>query len=448
MKKLEEQLKLKKLDIDNLKAPVELEERLRGALKLVQKSSNKYSFFLGHKVIAAAILLLLIISGLNYDVFAYYGKKILGYDKVTAGSLKDLNEMGRGQEINKSYKFKDGTEFIVDGIMFDANKLTMMYRIKGDSEDKLSGISILSLKGMFKSYNYTGGIGTTSEDKKEITWLMDFDPPSIFNRNVTLSFYSTLKDSSQGEIGKISFKIDMNKAIKRVVKSNINKVVESQGIKYKFTTLSASPMSVLIDGTIEVGTQKDKQLFDNSNSSMGGIYREVNVELLESYLKEGKVITESIKSSGGNMGSNGDNIKFEDNFDGLKPNLKSLTLNVLSTDDTKYIDKKIDISKATINEKVVPNTEELIVKDVKVEDGNTIVTFIGDEDVIFDTALFIGETQAKELESTSQIIESKGIKALEKTYKFEGTGDTMQLMFKTISHRTMINKPIVLYNQK
>jgi hypothetical protein len=449
MKNLEERLKLKKLDMDNIEVPEDLEKRLTSALHLVQivpeKPVFKLVWFLRHKAIAVAVLLVILISGLNYDVFAYYSKKILGYDQITSNSFKTLNELGKGQEINKSYKFKNGTEVILDGVMFDENKLTLMYRIKGESEDKILNASNLNLKGTFRTYNERSGSGIISEDKKEIKWIKDFQPLSIFDRNVTFTIFTDSKDISQGEVGRISFKIDMNKAIKRVVKSSINKTIESQGIKYNFTTLSASQMSVLIGGTIEANSEKGKELF---GGAINGVKRDLKLELLETYILNGNIITEKIQEMGSSEGSGITGIKFQYDFDGLKPNLKNLTLNVLSTDDMRILDKKLVISKSTKNERVVQDSEELFVKEVKEENGNTIVTFIGQGDVIFDTALFIGEAQAKELEMNTKIIEVNETKILQKTYKFEGTAETMKLLFKEISHRTNINKTIVIYEEK
>lgn len=446
MKNIEEKLKLKKLEIDNIEIPEDLERRLRNALNSfeikTEKPSHKLNWFLRHKIIAAAVLLMIVISGLNYDVFAYYGKKILGYDKMSTASFKELNDLGRGQEINKSYKFKNGVEVILDGVMFDENKLTIMYRIKTESENKIKKLSAPNLKGMFKTYRESCAHGIISDDKKDITWMSDFEPPSILNRNVTFSIISNYNDISKGEEGKISFKINMDKAITRVVKSNINKTIESQCIEYKFTTLSASLMSVLIDGTIQVDSEKGKELF---GGTINGVTRDLKVELLETYIKNGNTVTETIQGMGSSKGSSNDGINFQYVFDGLKPNLKSLTLNVLSTDDTQFIDKKLDINKSTNNKRVIQDTDELLIKEVKEESGNTVVTFIGQEDIIFDTSLFIDEVLAKELSANSKIIDDNGIKVLEKTYKFEGTSEYMSLLFKTLSHRTNLNKSILIY---
>ena len=204
-------------------------------------------------------------------------------------------------------------------------------------------------------------------------------------------------------------------------------------------------MSVLIDGVIQVGTESDKEIFKNS---MSGITRKLNLQLLESYIKDGKVVSEVIEGGLSSMGSDDKNIKFQFSFNGLKPNIKSLTLNVLSTDDMRIIDKNLNINVATKNERVVQDSEEFLVREVKEDGGNTVVTFVGQEDIIFDTALFIGEVQAKELDMNSKIIDDKGRKVLEKTYKFEGAAKDMNLMFKTLSHRTSINKLIVLYEEK
>ena len=59
----------------------------------------------------------------------YYGKKIFGFDEVITGTLKELNNEGMGQIIEKQTKLEDGTDFIINGIITDANQLILYYTL-------------------------------------------------------------------------------------------------------------------------------------------------------------------------------------------------------------------------------------------------------------------------------------------------------------------------------
>lgn len=450
MRNVEEELKIKKVDIDNLEIPEDLELRLRNALnsavEQVHEAKVKKSWFIRHKVMAAALLLFVLLSIYNYDVLAYYGKKILGYDEVTYGSIKELNEMGMGQEIDKTYKFKNGTEVSLDGVMLDDNKLVVMYSVKGESEDEIQKLSLEPLEGIFGRYHMSGGHGIMNDAKNEIRWIQEFESPFILDRTLNFVIASGTKDVSKGEVGRISFKLDMNKAVKRVVKSDINQVIEFQGAKYYFTTLSATPMSVIVQGKIEAASEKDKKLF--SPEDFKDPRRNLHLELSETYIKDGMAVTEKLQGGMSSMGSGSDGIRFECGFNGLKPDVKQLVLSLVRTEDMRIIDKKININSETKNVRVVPETEELIIKDVREEGGNTVVTFSAENDVAFGPALMIKDVQAKELSKNVKTAHGIGNGRIEKTYVFEGNGKDMSLLFKTLSHETYINKEITIYQGK
>lgn len=440
MRSVEEELKTKKIDIDNIEVPEELEERLRLKLDAAKHGEiKKGSWFIKHKAMAAVLALLIFIGAYNYDVFAYYGKKILGYDEITFGSMKELNDMGMGQQINKSYTFKNGTEVILDGVMLDENKLVAMYRIKGDSEEKIENTNPVPIKGKFGTYCQSSGTGRISDDKKEMTWVMDFKAPKLFDRWLTFNITSSSNDISRGENGSIDFKLDMDKAVKRVVKSNINKSIETQGIKYNFSTLTATQMSVIVEGNVKVSSTEARKLATKPG-------RGLQVELVESYIKDGKMITESLPSTSSGMSTGISGINFKYEFDGLKSNIKNLVLNVVKTEDMKMIDKTIQVDSDTRDVRVVPESDELIIKNVRQESGNTIVTFDAAKDVAFGTALMINNTEAKLIVENSNLGKNK--ERIEKSFVFEGFGENMKLLFKTLSHESYINKQITVYEEK
>lgn len=448
MNDIEKKLRESKEYIDNLPVPEELEDRLKAALDTVPERKFNHRvrslWLIRHKALAAILVFVFFLGIYNYDVFAYYGKKILGYDKVTFGSIKQLNEAGMGQEINESYRFKNGTEVFLDGIMMDDNKLVAMYRIKGDSEEKINGLNINSMKGLLKDCFPTGGYGRISDDKKEIAWVQEFQAPSFMDKTLTFRITSLTNDVSRGETAAISFRLDRSKAVKGMVKSSINKTIEMQNIKYRFTSLIATPMSVSIEGGIEVATDKDLKLYETADPKMAR--RNLKLELMETYVKDGQRVTENIPGNMSSMSTGNGKINFGFDFDGLKPGIQKLVLNFDKVEDMRIIDKNIDVNNGTEDVKVVSETDELIIKNVRVEGGNTLVTFSAESDVDFGAALFIGDEQAQELQQNSNQVPNS--RRVEKTYIFKGTGEHMKLMFKTLSHVTRVDKQIVLYEGK
>lgn len=449
MRDLEKELINKRIDMDNIEVPADLERRLRAALNyddsVTNKPKMKRNWFLRHKVMAAALAFLLLLGAYNYDVFAYYGKKIIGYDEVVYGSIKELNDKGMGQEIGKSYTFQNGTEVVLDGVMMDENKLIAMYRVKGDSAEKVQSLNLKELKGNLKEYHSSEGYGKYTEDMKEIAWVQQFQAPSILDRYLVFGIMSTAKDASNGEMGTISFKLDMNKAAKRMLKLDFNEVIEFGATKYRINKLSASAMSITLEGNIENTSEKENALF-TSDPREGR--REVSFELWQTYDNNSSTVTEKIQGGIRSIGSDGKNISFQCDFDGLKSGFKNLELNLLKTSDMRIIDKSIPITSETKNVNVTEKADELVVKQVKIQDGNTILIFDAEKDVAFGTAFFIGDKQAKIISESQKIVAINGIERLEKTYSFEGSSSDMRLMFKEIRHETYINKQITLYEEK
>lgn len=427
MKSMEEQFEIKKEKLKAIEVPKELEERLNNVLKSRHRKNG--NFFIRHKTAASIIIILLIFSIYNFDVLAYYGRKIMGYDQVVYGSLKDLNELGEGQQIGKSYTFKNGSEVMLDGVFLDENKIVLMYRIKAESQDNADDFYPVTLEGLF--YNECGsGRGVYSKEKKELVWVLEFDSPHIFNRYLTFSL--TSKD---GEEGKINFGLDMSKAVKGIVKQKIGKSIEADGIKYNFDTVSASPLSTVIEGNIDAGSKL--QLF--TGGKMENAARNLVLELSEVYEKDGKLVTEKLNCNSWNVSSDDNRAKFKYEFDGLKKDLKQLTLNILRTEDVKIIDKEIKIDDKTKN----VSLDAVKISDVKTKNGNTVITYITDKDVIFAAGLMINGNEAKLISESSDYI--GGGNSIKRTSVYKGNGSDMNLMFKTVSKQKLINQKIVLY---
>jgi hypothetical protein len=436
MRDVEEVLNMKKVQIEELEVPKELDARLRSALY----STEKQNPLLKWRPAAAVIVFLLVISVLNYDVLAYLGRKILGYDEVVYGNIAELNELGMGQEINKSYRFKNGMELFVDGIMFDDNKLVVMYRLTAGSEEQLFMMTTPMLKGKLKGYHPRNGHGVGNEDWTKMTVIYEYEPPVLFERTLTFSITSLNVDISNGETAEITFKLDRNKAIKRMLVHNINQTVEFAGTRYQFDRLSATPMSVTLEGQI-IPSEEDADVFAGKT----GRRRNLHLQLVQSYKQDDRTVTEEVQLFGMNLsGASGEPVTFSYQFNGLKQDVQKLVINVVKSVDEEIIDRSIPVSGDTKNISVTPDTDDLLIAEVKEDNGETIVVFHTVPDLSFVTALFVGAKQSNLLSESSQTILLNGTERVEITYRFASSGNDMRLMFKTVGYETHINKQIII----
>lgn len=267
---IEDVLYEQKLKIDNIHAPLELEDRLKEALDISEKLNSEdtseisdgsypsYRYdtanrtnksFKWSKGFIAALITLVLIFSYSYDTLAYYGKRIIGYDKVVYGSVEALNEEGAGQEINKSHTFSNGVTVTLDGIMFDENELVAFYKVQSKNtklEDTNLFMRIDGIRPL--GYHPSGGAGTLIDDYTQM-WVHSFQAPKIYEKWLSLEINMTADRKS--ETGKINFTLDRSKAMKRVAKQEIGKGIELEGLRINFLSLTASRLSTNIEGTME-----------------------------------------------------------------------------------------------------------------------------------------------------------------------------------------------------
>jgi hypothetical protein len=441
MKNLKEELRIKKAEIDDIEVPDELEDRLRNAIGRAEKGKNTRNKgrFTRYRAMIAAALVIVFLGAYNYDALAYYGKKIMGYDRIVEGSIKELNDMGRGQEINKTYTFKDGSQVTLSGIMLDENQLVVLYRVKADSEEKVVDFLDCEIRGAVKKYMHHSGYGQLSDDRKEAVYLQKFDAPDFYEK--TLTFSTTLSDKGvhTGETGTITFSLDRNKAMMRVVKQDINQTVDMDGLKVTLKSITATQMSTVLEGHIDTSKSDSKFNFTNSGLGSGSI---LNIGLKETYIKDGKTETGVISSTSQSISDKGAGIDFKYEYDGLYSDIQGLFIDIQNVENMTSVDREIPVSSGSRDIEVTKITGELVIKEVRVENGKTVVVFNSPKDVEFDTALMIGGIQVNTIDKKSGSIVSGSRELTEKTYTFDGTGSDMKLMFKTLSHIVPVQKEI------
>ena len=356
MSEIEKELLKRKKQLDTVTAPVELEERLRQALDNVPVTKKRKPKW----PIALVALLFLSIVGYNYNGFAYYGKRIMGFDDLMSGTLAALNEEGLGQTIGKSVVLEDGTEFTVDGIMTDANQLILYYTLA--NIDGMEDISFATITGFLTKSQRGGGTSILNEEDSEIKGQMSFDPVSPFAKKLTLEFEKQSKDG-KWMTGSVSFPYDPNKAMQTEIRQNIKQTVKVDKGTITFKTITATPTVTMIKGTMDV-----------ENSSRIHLPFE-KVELLAN----GK----PVEMMGSGISTSLGGTKFDLSYDALPKDLDSLELVVREFVGYTIVDEKIPLS--PINEQpFLLKGEDIWVRDVvKTEDGVEI-TIASDEDVLFD----------------------------------------------------------------
>jgi hypothetical protein len=400
---IERVLEEEKKRMDPIESPLELEDRLRKALDNTRKPKRVPVIW---KTLAVAMILFIFV-GYHFNAFAYYGKQILGFDDMITGTLKDLNNAGKGQKIEKSFMLGDETKLTINGIMTDANRMIVYYTVS--NPNGVSGSETLSeifnpskITGLFTKSNFEGGMGRENEERTEFKGMMDFEPPSPFAKKLTLHYWKYY-ENGQMEQAKVTFPYEPNKAMQTEIKQSINKTVKVDKGTIHFDSIVASPTLSVIKGSLKV------ENFDRLDLALHGI------ELLAN----GKSV--EIKGSGSRSSLKGRS--FEIRFDALPSNLESLELNVKEFIGYKKLNQTIAL-KDISDESIDIAGEDLWIKTVSSTSNGIEITFVTEETVLLDDVSIGDKTGKTPLETTinqqeTKELEGKVIK--ERTLLFDTT---------------------------
>ncbi len=344
MNNVEKQLAEAKKHIDSITAPEELEERLRGALDHAPPRKPKRMASLW-KLAAVVSLCFIIFVGYHYNAFAFYGKKLFGFDEVMNGTLTELNNEGMGQIVEKKTELEDGTEFTINGIMTDANQLIMYYTLTNPDGLRMLILNILSpssITGFLTDSVVRGGSSLLNEAGTELKGTIFFDPVSPFSKTLTVHFQQHLENGQMTE-KTISFPYDPNQAMQTQIKQSIKKTMTVDKGTVTFDSITATPTSTVIEGTLNV------ENFDRVHFALGGIQLLANGT--------------PIDLMGGGSQSSLTGMKFDIHFDALPEQLDSLEL--VMNEFVGYQRLEETISLASMSEKpILLGEKELWIKDV------------------------------------------------------------------------------------
>lgn len=426
MNNIEKNLKDIKNDIDNIEIPSELEDRLKKALN--NKTTKRRKNIVG-KVIAACLTILLI--GYNFDILAFYGKEIIGYNNVMNKDLKELNELGKGQIINKSHTFKNGVTITLDGIMVDESQLLAFFTKKNPNGNVDEVTPDITLKGLFGEHMLSSGQGEMNDEGTVMKNIYSFESPYFFEKTLHLNF--GFYEDGMSEEGEITFKLDRQKAMENKLKKNINKSIEVDETKIHFDSILASPTRTVINGSI----QNILELAIDKINNERLIPNDLEIRLIAN--------NKEIQAQSSGMSTNIKGITFHREYDALPQNLKSLELELVSFSADHGVDKVIDLKEDSINQNYNVNNQYLIINKIYESNGNTFVDITTEENTVLTKVYLLADDKSIELNKTieGEYEKSDNGKILHtRTLEFNGVGKDYKLNIKKMKYSKEYNKTI------
>lgn len=423
---VEQRLADEKTRVASITAPEELEMRLRNALNSAPAKRTKRIAPIWK--VAAVVLLVTVISGQNYNAFAYYGKQLFGFDELLNGTtLQQLNEKGMGQSINKETTLLDGTTLTINGIMADANQFIMYYTLtnpNGLEDMSTDAFRPSKISGFLTDSNVVSGTALINEEHTEIKGQMSFDSVNPFSKKLTLHFWQQLVENGQMSEGTVTFPYNPNEAMETQIKQSINKKIKVDKGTITFKSITATPTMTVIKGKLDVDN------FDRVNLGLHGIQLIVNgtpVEILGS----------------GNQTSLGGST-FDIRFDILPKELHSMQLVVKEFAGYQKLEGKVLLTSIS-DEPLMLNDKELWLKDVSKTSQGIELTIATDDDVMLDGVSIETKDVITPLKTTINQKETKQVNGKlmkERTLLFDTQLEPELLLIEGMHYLKAYNKVI------
>ena len=361
MTELEKRFTEEKERLDEVKAPDELEDRLRMALEKVPERKRKAA----PKWVAAVVaLLFLSIVGYNYNAFAYYGKTLLGFEDIMTGTLSDLNEAGMGQSIDATVMLHDGSQLQLEGMYSDKSQFVLYYTFTNPGGVDLDPpYSFRSITGVLTNSFAVSGTWSLNDEETKLTGMQTFDAVSPFAKNLTLHLFEEVEEGQAMKEHEVSFPFNPNEAMQTEWKQSIKKTVQVDQGMIRFDAITATPSRTTITGKLKVDN------YDRYTGAFDG------VELLA----DGK----PIDNQGAGVSSSWNGSTFDLHFDALPEGVKDLKL-VVST-FVGYMDVDATVPLVDLNEDpVLIHEKELFVRQVEETEKGIQVTIATADDVMLE----------------------------------------------------------------
>lgn len=378
---VEQRLADEKTSTESISAPEELEMRLRMALNSAPPKRTKRIAHIWK--IAAVVILVIVISGENYNAFAYYGKQLFGFEELIDGTtLQQLNDKGMGQSVDKRITLADGTDLTINGIMSDANQFIMYYTLTNPSGlDQMFGDAFrpTNISGFLTNSMMVSGTSLINDDHTEIKGTMSFDSVNPFSKKLTLHFWQQQVENGQTSEGTVTFPYNPNEAMQTQIKQSINKKIKVDKGTITFKSITATPTMTVIRGNVNVDN------FDRVQLGFSGIQLLVNGT--------------SVDMLGSGNQSSLSGRTFDIRFDTLPKDLDSLELVVKEFAGYQKLDEKLSLASIN-NEPFTLKGKELWIKNIVKTSQGIEITIATDDDVMLDSVSIETHSESTSLKTT------------------------------------------------
>ncbi|AGA69925.1 hypothetical protein Desdi_2502 [Desulfitobacterium dichloroeliminans LMG P-21439] len=432
MKTIEDLFETSKAQMDRIQVPDELEIRLRNALEEAeQKPMPFYQRYTRQLKIAVALVFVLLVS-FNYDAIASYGKQLFGYDQVMDGTLRELNNLGKGQLIGKSNTFANGVSLTVDYVMLDENQLLLFYTVKdpdGDVDDALS--PFVSLKGFLGESRFNGSQGLINDEESEIKYIASFEPPPPLARKLTLNF--ALDNQVISTPAEISFVLDRNTAMGHTLKKELNQVIKVDETNITVESILASPTQTVIRGSAQgiIGLALDTVSGERFRP------RDLSFRLIANSIE--------VERQGGGMSTDLKGITFHRDFNALPAPLNDLKLELVSFGADHDVNQRFKLQTGKENQTLDVLGQNVEINEIVVREEETLITLTSEESVILTKVYLVADGKQIALEETiddQYDKSSDGIIKHQRTLRFLGMGEGLELDVKSMTYRSTYNEVI------
>lgn len=361
MTELKKLLAEEKDRLEKVKAPDELEGRLRTALEEMPERKKKAA---PKWVTAVVALLVLSVVGYNYNALAYYGKKLLGFDDIMTGTLAELNDAGLGQSIDATVMLKDGSHLQLEGMYSDKSQFVLYYTFtNSDGVDLNPPYSFWNITGVLTKSFAVSGTWSLNDDETELKGMQTFDAVSPFAKKLTLHLLEEVGEGKAQKEHEVSFPFDPNVAMETEWKRSIKKTVHVDQGTIRFDTITATPSQTIITGKLKVDN------YDRFPGAFDGVQ----------LFADG----EPIENQGAGVSSSWNGSSFNLSFDALPEGVAELELVVKSF--VGYTDVDATVPLVNLNEKpLIMHEKELFVRKVEKTKGGVQVTVATADDVLLE----------------------------------------------------------------
>ncbi len=423
MNNVEKQLSDEKDRLNSITAPEDLEMRLRKVLNAAPENTKQKRKTVIWKL-AAVVIFFMVFATYHFNAFAFYGKKLFGFDEVmTTGTLKELNDKGMGQIVEKKTILEDGTELMINGIMTDANQLIMYYTLSNPNGVEDDNFRLSKITGFLTDSIVGGGMSLMNDDQTEMKGTMSFDPVSPFSKKLTLHYLEQVQNNRMIE-GSISFPYNPSKAMQTQIKQSIRKTVKVDKGKITFNSITATPTSSVIEGALNV------ENFDRVRLGLDEIQLIANGAPIP-------IVGSGIQSS--LIGR-----KFDIRYDALPEPLESLELVMKKFVGYQKLEEKISLT--TISDEAIHiGGKEVWIKDVSKTSQGIEITIATDDDVMLDEVSIEVKNMETPLRTTVNQIEVKqenGRIMKERTLLFDSFVAPEYLLIEGMHYMKTYNKTI------